>query len=443
VNHAAKMKNILDKTINEHLARRAEFVRNPLADFTRDSPFNMENTIRFILEMGGNSLPIELEKFFNHSEDTPTKSAFVQQRQKLLPSAFKSIFDKFNKQCEDDKRYRGYRLYAADGTALNVALDPDAESHVARSNGEGYNQLHINTLYDLCNKTYTDVFVQPIQKLDERGALETMLGRYTFSGKNILTLDRGYEGYNMIAHLLNKDGLDFVLRVRQGVNAFSGIAKLPMTTFDTYVDINISTTQTKDDKENGRIFVNTSKSENAQRWDFPSPYTMRVRVVRFMINDVPDEYGSVENNPDNYETIITSLSPDEFSVEDIKELYHLRWGIETSYRDLKYSIGLVNLHAKIEDSVLQEIYAHFIMYNFCSRIAMSVEVEQSEENKYEYQLNFRFAYYECKCFMSGKLSGSRLLRKIRKCVEPVRPGRSDKRKIKPASFVPFNYRVAG
>ena len=53
-------------------------------------------------------------------------------------------------------------------------------------------------------------------------------------------------------------------------------------------------------------------------------YPISLRVLRFQISE------------DNYEYLITNLPPDEFSLEEIKELYHLRWGIETSFRELNY-----------------------------------------------------------------------------------------------------------
>ena len=43
-----------------------------------------------------------------------------------------------------------------------------------------------------------------------------------------------------------------------------------------------------------------------------------------------------------FETIATSL-PNTFTLNDIRELYHLRWKIEFRFRDLKYTVGLVNL----------------------------------------------------------------------------------------------------
>ncbi|WP_317049317.1 transposase, partial [Clostridium neonatale] len=54
-------------------------------------------------------------------------------------------------------------------------------------------------------------------------------------------------------------------------------------------------------------------------------YPIEFRVIRFKISD------------DTYETIITNLNENKFSAEKIKELYHMRWGIETSFRELKYA----------------------------------------------------------------------------------------------------------
>ena len=94
-------------------------------------------------------------------------------------------------------------------------------------------------------------------------------------------------------------------------------------------------------------------------------YSISFRVVRFEIT------------PGKYECIATNLGNDEFSPAEIKQLYRMRWGIETSFRELKYSIGLVNLHSKKAELVEQEIYARFIMYNFCSLVVRAVAIKQN------------------------------------------------------------------
>jgi hypothetical protein len=46
----------------------------------------------------------------------------------------------------------------------------------------------------------------------------------------------------------------------------------------------------------------------------------------------------------------------------IKEIYALRWGIETSFRELKYAIGLSNFHAKKVAYIKQEIFARLTLF---------------------------------------------------------------------------------
>ena len=82
----------------------------------------------------------------------------------------------------------------------------------------------------------------------------------------------------------------------------------------------------------------------------PAMYYLRFRVVRFRIS------GGC------YETVYTNLDSETFPIGTIKELYRLRWGIETSFRELKYTIGLSCLHGKKTDFLLQEVFARLILY---------------------------------------------------------------------------------
>ena len=99
-------------------------------------------------------------------------------------------------------------------------------------------------------------------------------------------------------------------------------------------------------------------------------YDLRFRVVRFRIS------GGC------YETVYTNLDSETFPIGKIKELYRLRWGIETSFRELKYAIGLSCLHGKKTDFLLQEVFARLILYNYASLIARKIPVPQ------EKQINF-------------------------------------------------------
>jgi len=76
----------------------------------------------------------------------------------------------------------------------------------------------------------------------------------------------------------------------------------------------------------------------------PDFYEISFRVVR------------LQTDSGNTETLITNLDPDRFPLATLKTLYARRWGIETSFRSLKYAVGLIHLHAKKPDLVLQEIF---------------------------------------------------------------------------------------
>ncbi len=47
--------------------------------------------------------------------------------------------------------------------------------------------------------------------------LITMLRRGAFYGKTLIIADCGFESYNMIAHMLQVDHVDFLARVKQGI----------------------------------------------------------------------------------------------------------------------------------------------------------------------------------------------------------------------------------
>jgi IS4 transposase len=61
-------------------------------------------------------------------------------------------------------------------------------------------------------------------------------------------------------------------------------------------------------------------------------YPITLRAVRFKITE------------DTYETIITNLDAEKFSPMKIKELCHLRWGIETSFRANQFSFKKGGAH---------------------------------------------------------------------------------------------------
>ncbi|MEG0527635.1 MAG: transposase, partial [Longicatena sp.] len=71
-----------------------------------------------------------------------------------------------------------------------------------------------------------------------------------------------------------------------------------------------------------------------------------------------------------------------------KELYGMRWGIEVSFRHLKYSAGLRVLHSKKRNSILQEVWARAILYNLSMVIIDKLTKKDNKTHlKWNYKIN--------------------------------------------------------
>ena len=304
--------NFINQTLNYAIRKAAE--KTGAGQPSRNRKLSWAGVICLLIGAEGGSLAKELHR----ADIDVTPAAISQRRAQISPETFRDVFQRFNASCEDSGNFRGYRLLEVDGTSVNIPRNPKAPSFVQNESApNGYNQLHLNPLYDLCNKIFYDALIQPEPQKDEIGALIEIIKRNNFYKKTIIIADRGYESYNVMAHLLEKPNTDFLIRIKQNHSAMREVARLPMFELDCEIGFTITTTQTKEDKEKRYIFLQVPKKSKPGaktrrgRWDFPSPYQMKLRIVRFQL-----ETGE-------FETIATSL-PRTFTLEDIRELYHLR-----------------------------------------------------------------------------------------------------------------------
>ena len=418
------------------------FVKDPHRDFTRDRILPLHQVISILLCMEGGSLTGELLRYFNCSRYSPSSSAFIQQRQKINEFAFPSLFSLFVKYTDKDGLYKGYRLLAADGSDIQIPTDSKhTASYFPGANGQSpYNLLHLDAVYDLLQHTYLDAEVCGRRNLDERRTLCKMVDCSHIANALIIA-DRGYESYNLMAHIQEK-GWKFLIRIKD-ISSSSGIIsalELPDTDeFDFYCPIQLTRRRKTETlplfaHKNHYKWIGTSTPldylpTGSRKHDPIAFYHLPFRVVRFKLSD------------SSYETVITNLDAENFPPEELKHLYGMRWGIETSFRELKYTVGLLHFHAKKVENITQEIYARLIMYNFSELITSHVVI-QKFERKHPCKANFSVAVQVCRQFLLGNISPPDVEAAISRNVSVIRTGRSNPRNMVVKHAVSFLYRVA-
>jgi hypothetical protein len=428
------VKQNLFSIIHEMKIHPALFVNNPDIDFIRNRKLTFETVILSLISMGGNTIRKEILDLLGYNSYTATTSAFIQQRDKILPYAFESLFHKFTQSFHDTKDYKGYRLLAVDGSALRITRNPnDPDTFVQiKPDDKGFNMLYLNAMYDLCTKLYVDAFIQSYRHKNENIALTDMVDRSNIKENIIVIADRGFECYNSFAHIQEK-GLNYLIRVKD-INSNGIISSLHLPNieeFDIFFNLIHTRKNNKEIDAHPEIYKVISHSANFDFFNETGFYTISFRVVRFKITD------------NSYESVITNLNQSDFPPDELKELYNMRWGVESSFRKLKYAIGLTCFHAKKKEYIIQEIFARIIMYNFVSMITSYVII-QPANTRYVYQVNFTNAILICRNFLRlrNNIPPPDIEAMLQKNILPVRPGRKSERNIRSQRVISFNYRVA-
>ena len=147
--------------------------------------------------------------------------------------------------------------------------------------------------------------------MNEHSALVSMIDRSNIPRKVIVLMDRGYESFNNIAHLQEKEW-NFIIRAKESYGMISNLQLPNSEEFDVDTTLTLTRRQTKE------TLALLSAYPERYRWiqphttfDYiapkaPNMYDLHFRVVRFRISD------------GCYETIYTDLDPETFPVEKTK-----------------------------------------------------------------------------------------------------------------------------
>ena len=428
---ASQIRQNLFSVFDSLLERREEFLNNPLTDFTRRKKISFAQTMMFPMIAGSNNLTTELLDLFGE-QDLPLASAMVQRRNQIKKEAFVTLFNEFTSSIPITKTFLGYQLIACDGTRLNLphnSSDPDTfVDHI--EGRKGFNQVHLNALYDVMNDIFLDAEVQKMPEMDEIGAFCRFLDKNAYScSKRIYIADRLFACVNVYAHAIHNNE-KFLIRMKA-----SDAKKLfcnQMELFDAdYVDENVTVHVVRRRISRNHRLENYHYVRECSRYDYIEYGDDKIDCLQFRVLKFPLGSGS-------FEYIATNLPEKEFTLDTIKELYNLRWREETAFRHLKYAGNMVHIHSIKPDFLIQEIYGKLTMYNFSSCIEKTIGSNVESNTMHKYKTNHTQMQKFVRRFLIGVVN--ELERLISRFKVPVRPGREFRRIMRRQSAVPLTYR---
>ena len=382
--------------------------------FSRENKLGFAEMCLVILRGSKRSLQAAIYAFLHESKakiDRYSKQAFSHRRQFIKPEAFLKLFrgiteDFYTDPTMTPKSFRDMHVFAVDGTTYNLPNTPELKEIYGEQTSQGAPQVQAkgSCLYDVLNNLLIDVKMLPVTSSER----ETALGHLKYlhelkPEKNLVLFDRGYPSTEMIRYF-DEQGLFYLMRCNKA-EFFLEIRKI--TEPDTVLEIDKQLRKTKEQ-------IHTT-----------------LRVIQ-----IPLDNGVVE-------TLITNLLDSSLSVEDFKYLYHLRWGIEEKYDELKNKLRIEAFSGMTPVAVLQDFYATMFLTNLVSYAEMDCEEElvssnQTHDRKHEYRINRTMAI-ACVKDEFIELSMEQNPRKLKRLLDrlgkrllsnviPIRPGRSFERR---------------
>jgi hypothetical protein len=418
--------NRLNRCVKACCADYKQFLVNPDVDFSRKSPltFAIVAGIPFQLHTDSvnNTLPL--------LEGMPSVSsaAVSMARAKINFGFYKAVFDSFNKKTAQDCPYHGYRIACIDGSEVSVSpykgnnAENEFPDTMARSKKGGHRHyFHLNAAYNPCERTFIGAVIQPGSQKNEDAALLELCS--LLSLQDIIVSDRGYESL-ITFYLLAKEGRKFVIRIKDESSSTSILKHYPTPNTEEYdIDFNVILTSKN----------NTYVKNHWDTYKYISSYKkcglFSEEVTELPLNLRVVRYKAVSEGVESFITVITNLSREEFTAQQIAEIYGLRWREEVGFRGIKEELGLNKMHSRNPETVKGEIYAKMTMFNLASRIRNALD-KKEKKRKHIHHPSFSLICTIVKKFAFSKRIPKDIDEKILRHTIPERPGRQDLRKKK-------------
>lgn len=382
------------------------------------------------------SIQRELNDFFgklnesDYSIQHVTKSAFSQARSKLKYEAFielgASSIDYFYNNAPYllwDK----HRILACDGSTIMLPSSKDisAEFGATGFGPDAKSQrsiAKISLVYDVLNLITLNAKIASFKE-HENTLLKKQLTEVTFNSNDILLLDRGYPSIGLLYELQHRN-VGFCVRLKD----------------NWWKEINAMLAANETDKI--VTFILPKKDKELQ-------HTLKGKTDKITVR-----LSVIELNDGKKEILCTSLTETiKYTLPDLKQLYHLRWGIEEAYKLFKIRADMASFSGMTAISVKQDFYAGIFAMNLCAMINFPIEQKVREESreaklKYIKTVNKTNAFSLIRESMTGVFIKKKVKQFLRaldkiliKTTESIRPNRSYPRNHKQKKPKSMNYKI--
>lgn len=277
-----------------------------------------------------------LEPFDESDEATRCTEGALRQRLRPLPvKVFQHLFTRMHRQMGTEQTpgafWRGFRLMAIDSTLEDVTTSVPNTRYFGRiTSGRSQSPFpQVRGTYLLACGTHQifDATLSPCRESEVR-----MAYRLTRSMQPdmLVLLDRGFCA-SRLYHLIQARGAQVLALVK------SPVLKNPEVWLP-----------------DGSYLATLSKGRNCRG------QPVRMRVIHYRVEREGDP-GSVRT----YRLATTLLDPNTAPAQELVELYHERWQIETGILELDRQLSILHapLRSKTPSSVLKELYSALIAYN--------------------------------------------------------------------------------
>jgi hypothetical protein len=365
------VKNLLKKTFDfvQNNPKQSEYIAQAKF-FTRKRSLSFPIVVSTILNLFKESVEYNISTLLPIFNQKPvTGAAFSIARYKINLSFFKDlnkILVKFHQKCPS-KLWKGFQLIAGDGSSALLPASKQIKAFFGEyrcaANGVKTCMAQIFMFYDV----FTDMVIDGrISKMEdgEKSLLKDCLADLPVT-KAIFILDRGFGYFNICKLFLNQKK-HFCIRVSVS-NAAFGARAMENPSDDFVTDWEPSETERKTCRDHGLDCL---------------PIKVRVSKIKLKTGEV--------------EILVSSLySMSAFTLSDMSELYHLRWGIEEGFKKLKPKMRLELFGSRKSDGIFQEFEAHLFMMNLVSIIGSAAQDEvqnKCSKRKLKYKYNWQNAY---------------------------------------------------